>query len=91
MAGWDVNLIDLFADEVERLRVGGTGGRCLETLLMLSSVKLLDVGVATVEIADALLDSESPRLGSGRLGGGSGGGSFGPDGNIDLLAGTEEG
>ena len=81
----DVTGTALFADEVERFRVGGTGGRCLETLLMLSSVKLLDVGVATIERAEALLDSERPRIGPGRLGGGGGGAGFGPSGYTDLL------
>lgn len=91
MPGRDVTLVVLFSDDVERLRVGGTGGHCFETLLTLSSVKLLDAGVATVERADALLDPERRRIGPGRLGGGGGGGSFSPGGNSDLLAGTEEG
>lgn len=57
---------------------------------MLSSVKLLEVGVATVDIADALLDSERPRTSPGRLGGG-GGGCFGPNGVPTLLLSSEEG
>ena len=80
----DAILLDCFVDEVERLRVGGIGGRCFWTLFMLSSVKLLDVGVAIGDMADALLDSERPRTGPGRLGGG-GGGCLGPNGLISLL------
>ena len=80
-------MVFLFSDDVERLRAGGTEGGCFEILLILPSVKLLDVVVATVERTDALLDSERPRIGPGRLGGGGGGGY----GNSDLLAGTEEG
>ena len=57
---------------------------------MLSSVKLLDVGVAIVESADALLDSDIPRAAPGRLGGG-GGGILDPGGKLDWLAGTEDG
>ena len=82
--------LDCFVDEVERLRVGGTGGRCFWTLLMLSSVKLLDVGVAIIDMADALLDSEISRTGPGRLGGG-GGGCFGPNGITALLFSTGDG
>ena len=86
----DAIRLDCFVDEVERLRVGGTGGRCFWTLLTLSSVKLLDVGVGIGDMADALLDSERPRTGPGRLGGG-GGGCLGPDGITALLLSTGDG
>ena len=57
---------------------------------MLSSVKLLDVGVAIVDMAEALLDSERPRTGPGRLGGG-GGGCLGPKGITALILSTGDG
>lgn len=68
------SVLCLFSEELERFRVGGTGGLILGVLE--SSEKVLELGVGTVDTPEVVLEADMPRTGAGRLGGGGGGFTF---------------
>lgn len=83
------SIICFLAEELERLRVGGTGGLLL--LEFESFENVLELGVGIIETPDVVLEVDRPRTGApGRLGGGGGGlaivseGRIGRSRNVEL-------